>query len=349
MKNVKTGHTRPIVCLDAGHYGKSNRSPAVLEYYESEMNWKLHLLLKSELEAFGIEVKQTRSDPAKDLGLTARGKASANCDLFISIHSNAVGSSGTDENTDYPVVIVMQDGKGDVLGEQLAECVEALMGTRQDGRIYKKRGTYGGEWYSVLAGAAAVGTMGMIIEHSFHTNTKATKWLMDDTNLARMAKAEAEIIADWFGMAKAEKPAQSGSSAATPNEPDHIYRVRKSWGDASSQIGAYRNLDYAKTACTDGYTVYDWNGDPVYSKEADKLVLDPARSYNKAKAGTYKVNSSDGVLNLRTGAAVSKRLIEAMPTGSKVVCYGYYTGDWLFVVSESGKTGFCHGGYLIRV
>ena len=31
------------ICLDAGHYAKYNRSPVVPEYYESVMNWKLHL------------------------------------------------------------------------------------------------------------------------------------------------------------------------------------------------------------------------------------------------------------------------------------------------------------------
>lgn len=44
------------VCLDAGHYGKYNRSPAVSSYYESDMTWKLHNYLKKELEAFGIVV-----------------------------------------------------------------------------------------------------------------------------------------------------------------------------------------------------------------------------------------------------------------------------------------------------
>ena len=46
------------ICLDAGHYGKYNQSPAVSKYYESDMAWKLHLLLKKELEAYGIEVEQ---------------------------------------------------------------------------------------------------------------------------------------------------------------------------------------------------------------------------------------------------------------------------------------------------
>lgn len=44
------------------------------------------------------------------------------------------------------------------------------------------------------------------------------------------------------------------------------YRVRKSWGDADSQIGAYKELQNAKS-CADknaGYFVFDWEGNKVY-------------------------------------------------------------------------------------
>ena len=186
------------ICLDAGHYGKYNRSKAVPEYYESEMNWKLVELLARELESYGFEVVKTRSDQTKDLGLVARGKASAGCDLFLSIHSNACDT----ESVDYPLVVTMQDGKGDPLGLTIAGKIQKLMGTRQAGKITKKRGTNGGEWYGVLDGADRVGTMGMIIEHSFHTNAKAARWLLEDGNLQAMAKAEAEIIGAFFGMEK---------------------------------------------------------------------------------------------------------------------------------------------------
>lgn len=203
MKNVKSGHSQPIVCIDAGHYGKYNRSPAVREYYESDMNWKLHLLLKAELEKYRIKVKTTRANKDKDLGLTDRGKASKDCDLFLSIHSNAVGSN-VNESVDYPVVYVQLDGKGNTLGQQLASLVEKLMCTKQKGKIATRKGSSGGEYYGVLRGAASVGTMGMIIEHSFHTNTKATKWLMNDSNLNKLAVEEAKVIAAWFDVAKNE-------------------------------------------------------------------------------------------------------------------------------------------------
>ncbi len=61
--------------------------------------------------------------------------------------------------------------------------------------------------------------------------------------------------------------ASNGDSAPTPAPApsnEHLYRVRKSWADASSQIGAYKLLDNAKAACKFGYTVYDENGKAVY-------------------------------------------------------------------------------------
>lgn len=83
---------------------------------------------------------------------------------------------------------------------------------------------------------------------------------------------------------------------------------------------------------------------PVTSEPASTTV-DYARSFDKTKAGTYTV-SANGGLHLRTGASTGRTSLEIMPNGSKVKCYGYYTGDWLYVVAASGKTGFCHGGYL---
>lgn len=207
------------ICLDAGHYGKYNRSPAVKTYYESDMNWKLHLLLKEELESYGIEVITTRADKDKDLALVDRGKASKGCDLFISIHSNAAGSK-TNDDVDYPLAIVQLDGKGNALGEKLADTVKQTMGCKQNANIWTRRGTYGGEYYGVLWGAANVGTMGMILEHSFHTCTKSAKWLSDDANLAKLAKAEAKVIADYFGVEKKEERKKTSVELPTLRQRD---------------------------------------------------------------------------------------------------------------------------------
>ena len=256
MKNVKTGHDAPIVTLDAGHYGKYNRSPAVGDYYESDMVWKLHLSLREELEKYGITVRLTRAEQAKDMGLSARGKASEGSDLFLSIHSNAVGN-GVNESVDYPLAIVQLDGKGNELGTALAKTIQETMGTTQAGRITTRKGN-GGEYYGVLRGAAAVGTMGMILEHSFHTNTRATNWLLNDANLQALAQAEAKTIAAWFGLEETsdtttktqDKPEQKTEEVTVDYAAiDHL-ELRQGnvpgtrvggWGSARLLLGFFRN------------------------------------------------------------------------------------------------------------
>ena len=51
------------IMLDAGHYGSYyNQSPAVPEYYESNVMWKYHLMLKAALERRGVTVDITRKN-----------------------------------------------------------------------------------------------------------------------------------------------------------------------------------------------------------------------------------------------------------------------------------------------
>ena len=72
-----------------------------------------------------------------------------------------------------------------------------------------------------------------------------------------------------------------------------LYRVRTSWQDASSQLGAYSNLDNAKRACDQagsGYYVFDANGNIVYP------------------ASTYKVKVVTGALNIRDGAGTNYKI-----------------------------------------
>lgn len=207
------------ICLDAGHIGKYNRSPVVPAYYESDMNWKLHVLLKKYLEEYGFEVVLTRKTQDEPMNVIPRGEKAKGCDLFLSIHSNACDT----ENVDYPVVIVPINGTGDAIGKKLAECIGKVMGTRQEGKIWERR-SGSQDWYGVIRGAVSVGVPGLILEHSFHTNTRAAKWLLDNGNLDKLAKAEAEVIAKHYGLEK-------------PVEQSVIYRV---------QVGAYKQKKYAE-------------------------------------------------------------------------------------------------------
>ena len=78
---------------------------------------------------------------------------------------------------------------------------------------------------------------------------------MNNDNLKKLAKAKVEIIAQIFGLKK--------KNIGTINK---YYRVRKSWADVASQVGAYVSLENAKVIAdrNTGYSVFDYNGKTVY-------------------------------------------------------------------------------------
>ena len=93
---------------------------------------------------------------------------------------------------------------------------------------------------------------------------------------------------------------------------DSYYRVRKSWEDAKSQLGAYKVLANAKK-CADknpGYTVYDPNGKAVY----------PAAQNEAAVPFCVKVSIDD--LNIRRGP------------GTNYGTAGVFTGKGVFTIVE---------------
>lgn len=135
--------------------------------------------------------------------------------------------------------------------------------------------------------------------------------------------ADVEHIWNKYGLTmnqfrKDVKAAMNGSTG-TITKPDEntksLYRVRKSWADSKSQIGAFSSLKNAKRACKDGYTVYDESGKAVYPKA------------ESSSNNTYKVRVSIDDLNIRTGA------------GTEYPTTGKYTGKGVFTIVET-KNGW---------
>ena len=97
------------------------------------------------------------------------------------------------------------------------------------------------------------------------------------------------------------------------------YRVRKSWGDAASQLGAYSVFDNAKAMADKhlGYKVYDWNGKQMYPE----VMSGAAGGMSNADCPfTVKVSVPD--LNIRKGA------------GTDTAKTGKFTGVGVFTIVE---------------
>lgn len=94
----------------------------------------------------------------------------------------------------------------------------------------------------------------------------------------------AYILPHWDKFkAKVQSYMNSSSSAPVTPSAKQLYRVRKTWSDAKSQIGAFFSLENAKKACKAGYTVFDSSGKQVYP--AKKSVDEIAREVIQGKWG----------------------------------------------------------------
>ena len=309
------------VCLDAGHYGHYyNRSPVVPTYYESEMNWKLHNYLTAELEARGVEVVQTRTNQEQDRELVDRGYAARGCSLFLSLHSNAASAESANHVSGIHMrenSVETYDEKSKDIAEKLAKKVASVMGC--DWRIYSRsyngdrdgNGRQDDEYYGVLQGAKQARVPGVILEHGFHTNKAQALWLSNNENLKKLAKAEAEVIADWVG-AKAPTP--------TPTP-----------APASTAVATKYNGTYTKSVSGSGYSSYG----PASSyscvwKTTDELNLrDKADPYSKV------------LINMKKGSTVRSWGFYSYYNGAR----------WFCVETTYNKvkyTGYCNASYLTK-
>ena len=78
-----------------------------------------------------------------------------------------------------------------------------------------------------------------------------------------------------YDIIKNEEPIREEVEVVQPELQQEMYRVRLSWGDAKSQIGAYHNLENAKKKVSEdpNYKVFNSKGEVVYQIEEFKPYL----------------------------------------------------------------------------
>jgi len=326
------------VCIDPGHYGKYNRSPVVPEYYESDMVWKLSMLQKKYLEELGVEVVLTRTNKDKDMALVSRGMASKGCDLFISNHSNACATESVNHAAIYHLVNDITtdiDDRSKDFAYLIAPIIGKVMGvgykvlTRQAQSDRNKDGMKNDNYYGVLHGARMAGTPGLILEHSFHTNKNATLWLLNDDNLDKLARAEAQCIAEWL-LGTVPTPTPEPTPTPTPS----VNLVSLGYQYAMEFTGVNEtNLSKAKARTLQHALNLDYKDNQI-----DEDGMFGPKS--KAKLGTHYVKKGEKQY-LVTAAEILMYLNNIDPNGVE------YPGTYGNGLSKASKLKFGDDGLKI--
>lgn len=220
------------IVIDPGHYANYNKGvhPG---YYEGNAVYQLAQYLKAELESGTDQVKaiMTKASLVDNPELFARGQVAVknNATVFLSLHSNAVGDATKYEKA-YGVSVYrsMFLPDSEDLGRKLADAVVEVMApvtgvTYSRGVLTRKSDTANRDYYGVIRGAVSSATSNaqaaagpvrhaFIIEHGFHTNSKECAFLADAANLKKIARAEADVIKEHFGIIGSTEPEYAGLS-----------------------------------------------------------------------------------------------------------------------------------------
>ena len=126
----------------------------------------------------------------------------------------------------------------------------------------------------------------------------------------------------------------------SPSIKQTLYRVRKSWGEPNTQIGAYSSLENAKNNCKLGYSVFDENGNAVYSN----VIKEDNKKYYRVQTGSYALEKNAIAMQKKLEEKGFKSIIKTV-AGLKKVQVGAYSQKanaeaMLKNLKEKGFSGF---------
>jgi len=195
---------KPKITIDPGHGQFDNPYPAAKGFFEGTQMWKLEGFLKTELEKRGFDVVTTRPRITDNPPVDNRGKLAANNGsvLMLSLHSNAPAQVTQTAVTGSEVYLSIKGREHKPLAENMLAAVCRVMNHQSRG--VKERtldNSQNNDYYGVIRSAANNGcTCAILMEHGFHTNPRDAEFLTVDSNLRRLAEAEADVIAKYFGL-----------------------------------------------------------------------------------------------------------------------------------------------------
>lgn len=160
-------------------------------------------------------------------------------------------------------------------------------------------------------------------EVEFHDTKEGATFIIN--NIAKIGEAIAKGICSYFGVTyKTASGSSSGGSVTDVSK--NMYRVRKSWANANSQIGAFTTLTYAKNMAdkNPGYAVFDSKGKKIYTP-----------SSNSASANLVTVCGKTSYL--RAEGHCKAKTIKTVAVGTKLIWQQDDTYGWSYVTTTDGK------------
>ena len=269
-----------VIVIDPGHGGYDSGASDYVE--EKGVNLSIAKYLKAELEKLaGVKVYMTRTDDTY-VALQDRVQKAVNwkANLVVSIHNNSGGGSGCEVLVPNSSSWCYQDCyvKGTELGNNItAELVKLGLGKHGSGLVYRDcttGDTYPdgslADYYTLVSGPRENKILGVIIEHAFVDSYSDSRYLIGDSNLQKLAKADAAGIAKTFKLSSVPTNVNSQaavntkvvySAAKTGTQYNYVWRYGTTWdlwGSTVKSTGKYTTAKQGSFTPTKTGTYYVW-------------------------------------------------------------------------------------------
>lgn len=228
----------PKVCLDPGHNSSGADTGAVGNgLREQDINLDIALRIKPLLEYNGISVVMTResefvkgshSTQLESLQTRVNIADNNNVDLFVSIHINAGGGTGTE------VLIAGTGGRAEVVAKKVLNQINKISGWANRGvkvqNVHVLRET------SMPA---------ILTENGFIDHALDSAKLKDPSFLQKLAVAHAKGICDYFAITYKEQPQNVVVTPVVAVDKDIYLSVRCYESKADQAIKDINKLGFA--------------------------------------------------------------------------------------------------------
>ena len=197
------GEKMKKIRLSAGHGAGTVHNRGGVLFNEGDENLLFTDLLRKELEAYDVDVKEIRNERGRntDWNLRARSDFGAGAELFYSSHSNAGGGTGVEVFLSYKSLDYYN------FANRLTKVISNTLGIANRGVKFKDYNTGRFEtrktahknktdWFGELRGNKA--KCAILVEHFFHDNQSDSRKYL--ANKSKLAKNIAKLISEEFGL-----------------------------------------------------------------------------------------------------------------------------------------------------
>ena len=232
MEPVGRAVQKYVIVLDPGHGGTDSGAEnqnGISSESESRLTLKIANYVKQELEKSSqFVVYMTRTNDSY-VGLSERVNyaASKNADILVSLHLNSADS----KTANGAEILVPRTGRynskvAENAGQLAQDILKKLvsLGLYNRGLVYRDSASgtkypdgSTADYYAIVRQGLQAGIPSIIVEHAFISSTVDAKFLDSEADLQKIGRADAEGIAQYFGVTLSNSSNNNSNSNSNSN------------------------------------------------------------------------------------------------------------------------------------